>query len=292
MKSMTGYGRGAASSDTFAVNVELKTVNSRFLDVLLKLGSELQSLEPVIKRRISERLARGRIEVSLQSERTADVAYELDRGLIRGYVSALKEMQDEFGLTGEPDLNVVARLPNVMTPKRSDIDATFVAGVEDALSAALDDLEQMRSKEGELLAEELAARLATIESLLPPIVGEIESVREEYHQKLTKRIGEIMSRSGTDVELDQSRLAQEVAYMVDRSDISEEIARLTAHITHFREIMTEEKEVGKRLDFLTQELNREANTIASKSGNLRIKENALRIKSEIEKIREQVQNVE
>jgi uncharacterized protein (TIGR00255 family) len=292
MKSMTGFGRGAVTEQTFAVTVELKTVNNRFLDVALKLSGEMQPLEATIKRSISNRLSRGRVDVNLQYDRTNEINYELNRPLITGFLAAMKDMQEEFSLTGEPDLNVVARLPNVLLPKKDDIGKEFVAGVEKALTAALDDLERMRENEGRMLKDELAGRLNEIERRLPAIETESATIGEEYHQRLTKRISEMLAKSDSQIEIDQSRLAQEIAYIADRADISEEIARLTTHIEHFRTIMDEEKEVGKRLDFLTQELNREANTITSKTNNMVVKENALQIKSEIEKIREQVQNVE
>ena len=289
---MTGFGRGSASGDAFSVTVELKSVNNRFLDIALKLNGELQPLEAVIKHTITDRLSRGRVDVNLQYDRTTEIKYELNRPMISGFLSAMKEMQDEFGLSGEPDLNVVARLPNVLAPKKDEIDPAFIVGVENALLAALDDLEQMREKEGSMLKRELDMRLTEIERRLPAIISESATVGAEYQERLSKRISEMLARSETQIELDQARLAQEIAYIADRSDISEEIARLTTHIEHFRQIMKEEKEVGKRLDFLTQELNREANTILSKSTDLTIKEAALAIKAEIEKLREQVQNVE
>lgn len=289
---MTGFGRGTASGENFAVTIELKTVNNRFLDISLKLGGELQAVEASIKRAISDRLARGRVEVNFQYDRTAEVRYELNRPVISGFLAAMKEMQDEFGLSGEPELNVVARLPNVMTAKKDEIDREFLDGVGSAVSLALEDLDAMRAKEGAMLKAELSSRLNEIERRMPAIVSESATIGDEYQQRLTKRIGEMLAKSETQIELDQARLAQEIAYIADRADISEEIARLTTHIEHFRQIMDEEKEVGKRLDFLTQELNREANTITSKTGNMVVKENALQIKSEIEKIREQIQNVE
>ena len=289
---MTGFGRGAVVEDDFAVTVELKTVNNRFLDVSIRLSSEMQQLESTIKRLIANRLARGRVDVSLQFDRAEEISYELNRPLITGFLAAMKDMQQEFSLSGEPDLNVIARLPNVLITRKDEISDEFVVAVETAVAAALDDLEKMRGNEGEMLGNELEFRLAEIEKRLGPIESEATNVGEEYRQRLTKRIGEMLAKSDSQIEIDQSRLAQEVAYLADRSDISEEIARLRSHIEHFRGIMKEEKEVGKRLDFLTQELNREANTIASKTGNLIVKEHALAIKSEIEKIREQVQNVE
>jgi uncharacterized protein (TIGR00255 family) len=292
MKSMTGFGRGFESSEDFAVTVELKTVNNRFLDVALRLSSELQPLESTIKRLIGNRLSRGRVEVNLTYERTSEVHYELNRPMISGYLTAMKKMQEDFNLAGEPDLNVIARLPNVLTQKKDDLPEVFILAIENAVNFALDDLQKMRENEGLMLKNELIFRLNEIEKLLPTIESEADSVTEEYRQRLTKRIGELLSKSDSQIEIDQSRMANEVAFLADRCDISEEIQRLKSHIEQFRQIINEEKEIGKRLDFLTQEFNREANTIASKTNNLVIKENALTIKSEIEKIREQVQNVE
>ncbi len=292
MKSMTGFGRGFESSDDFAVTVEIKTVNNRFLDINLRLGSELQPLESTIKRQIGNRLSRGRVDVNLTYERTTQINYDLNRPMISGFLAAMKQMQDEYSLSGQPDINVVARLPNVLVPKTDDLDEHFVVGLERAVNFALDDLEKMRHNEGGMLKNELSFRLNEIENRIPAIESEAEGVAEEYRQKLTKKITEMLARTESQIDIDQGRLAQEVAYMADRCDISEEIQRLRSHIEQFRQILDEETEVGKRLDFLTQELNREANTVASKTNNMIVKENALAIKSEIEKIREQVQNVE
>lgn len=289
---MTGFGRGTVAENNFSIAVELKTVNNRFLDVNLRLSGDLQNLESAIKRIIGGRLSRGRVDVNLQFDRTDEINYELNRPLIAGFLSAMKKMQGEFSLGGEPDINVIARLPNVVMPKKEDLGSDFAAGLERALTIALDDLEKMRDNEGRMLKVELESRLTKIESRMPAIESESANVSEEYRERLTKRIGEMLERSDAQIEIDQARLAQEIAYIADRADISEEIARLTAHIEHFRAIMDEDKDVGKRLDFLSQELNREANTITSKTGNMTVKENALAIKSEIEKIREQVQNVE
>lgn len=289
---MTGFGRGSASNDATNAAVELKTVNNRFLDVNLKLPSDLQHLENALKRVITARLNRGRVDVTLQIERTEDVTYEVNRGLISGFLNAMSELKGEFNLAGEPDVNVIARIPNIITAKRADVSADLESAVQAALDRALDDLEKMRSTEGDLLGAELETRLAGIEGRLVPIEAAAADVADEFSERLKKRVDTILEKLGTAAEPDPARLAQEVAYLADRVDISEEITRLKAHIDHFRQIMSEEKDVGKRLDFLTQELNREANTITSKTNNLSVKENALAIKSEIEKIREQVQNIE
>ena len=289
---MTGFGRGTATGEDFEISVDIKTVNNRFLDVVLKLGGELQALESPLKKLVGSRVARGRVDVSIQYDRTQELSYELNRPVISGYLQALKEMQSDFDIEGQPDLNVIARLPNVLSTKKEDVSDEFIAAVETALTAALDDLTVMRASEGEMLKKELTDRLSNIALHVDLIEKEAESISEEYRQRLTKRIGELLAKSESQIELDQGRLAQEVAYLADRSDISEEISRLRTHIVQFRTIMDDEKEVGKRLDFLTQELNREANTITSKTNNMTVKENALQVKSEIEKIREQVQNVE
>lgn len=289
---MTGFGRGSINENNSSIVIELKTVNNRFLDVNLRLSGELQDLESQIKRIVGARLSRGRVDVNLQYDVKKEMIYELNRPMIAGFLAAMKEMQEEFGLAGGPDLNVIARLPNVVTQKGEDLGPEFAAGVEKALVAALDDLEKMRENEGRMLKHELETQLSEIERRIPAIESEAASVADESRERLTKRINEMISRTDSQIEIDQARLAQEIAYIADRADISEEIARLRTHIEHFRTKMDEERDVGKQLDFLTQELNREANTITSKTNNMTVKENGLAIKGEIEKIREQVQNVE
>ena len=303
---MTGYGRGSAEGEHFAVSVDLKTVNNRFLDVHLRLSGELSSLEPVIKRQISSRLSRGRVDATVNFERTAQTAYELNRPLIAGYVTALREMQKEFSIGGELDINVLARLPGALQPARDGLGDDVVAGIQKALAEGLDELERMRAQEGETLRQEmaeriylidplghfLAQRLDKIDALVPTIESAAAGLVDAYRARLQKRIGELLNRNGQVVEIDPARLAQEVAYLSDRSDVSEEMVRLRSHLTQFREALSSTGETGKMLDFLLQELNREANTTLSKSTDLSIKEAALAIKAEVEKLREQVQNVE
>jgi uncharacterized protein (TIGR00255 family) len=292
MKSMTGYGRGSVVGEDFAVAVDLKSVNNRFLDIHLRLSSELSSLEPAIKRRIGGRVSRGRIDVTLTFERTSELIYDLNRPLIAGYVKALREMQQEFLVAGELDLNVLARVPGALQPARDALSEKMVAGIERAVEEALDDLDRMREQEGATLRVEMEERIARIESFIPRIEVAADGLVEAYRTRLQKRISELLSRDGQVIELDPGRLAQEVAYLADRSDVSEEMVRLRSHLTQFREAFKTTAEVGKMLDFLLQELNREANTTLSKSTDLSIKEAGLGIKAEVEKLREQVQNVE
>lgn len=289
---MTGYGRGAVMGEHFSAAVDLKTVNNRFLDIHLRLSSELSALEPSIKKRITARLSRGRVDVAITLERTSQVAYELNRPLIAGYVGALREMQQEFQIAGEVDINVIARLPGALQPARDALDGPMVEGVERALDEALNELERMREQEGAALQAEMRDRLNRIEGLIPIIEGAAGGLVDTYRQRLQKRIGELLNRETQLIELDQARMAQEIAYLADRSDVSEEMVRLKSHLMQFREALDSTTETGKMLDFLLQELNREANTTLSKSTELSIKEAALGIKAEVEKLREQVQNVE
>src|ERR1043166_4068675 len=275
MKSMTGYGKGMVAGDDFSVSVDLKTVNNRFLDIHLRVGSELASLEPSIKKRITSRLTRGRVDVTVSVERVAQVAYELNRPLIAGYINALKQLQQDFDIAGELDIN-----------------EKVITGLEQALDQALDELEKMREQEGEALKNELRDRVHKIENLVPVIEASAAGLADAYRLRLQKRIGELLNRGGQIVEVDPVRLAQEVAYLADRSDVSEEMVRLRSHLSQFQEALDAPGEAGKMLDFLLQELNREANTTLSKSTDLVIKEAGLAIKAEVEKLREQVQNVE
>jgi len=292
MKSMTGYGRGSVVGEDFFVSVDLKTVNNRFLDIHLRLNTELLSLEPAIKRRIGSRLSRGRVDLTISFERTSEVAYELNRPLIAGYLSALREMQREFDIAGELDINLLARVPGALQPARESLDEKMIAGIEKAVDEALDELERMREQEGRALCTEMHERLEKIEALVPTIEEAAAGLVDLYRARLQKRIAELLNRDGQMIELDPARLAQEVAYLSDRSDVSEEMLRLRSHLAQFREALDSTSESGKMLDFLLQELNREANTTLSKSADLSIKEAALAIKAEVEKIREQVQNVE
>jgi len=289
---MTGFGRGAASGEDFTVAVEIKSVNNRYLDIHLRLSQELSPVEMIIRRVVTARLSRGRVDLTVNLDRTGPTAYEINRPLIAGHVNALRDIQHEFNLGGEIDINSVARFPGALTPARDDLNDTNIAGIESALNEALDSLEQMRESEGAALAEEMRVRVAKIEAEVPVIESAASGLVDAYRQRLQKRISELVARGGQAIELDAGRLAQEVAYLADRSDISEELVRLRSHLEQFRVALDVEGEVGKRLDFLLQELNREANTVLAKSTEVSIKDAALAVKAEVEKLREQVQNVE
>jgi len=293
MKSMTGFGRGTVTGDSFSVAVEIKTVNNRFLDVHLRMSQELAPLEMNLRKLISSRLSRGRVDVSINLERTGGASYEINRNLIAGYIKALREVQTEFNLAGDVDINTLTRLPGAMGQARSGIDEAMTEGILRAIAEALDELEKMRAIEGATLAEEMRVRLAKIEAEVPVIEDAAASIIDTYRQRVQKRVNELLARGDNQlIEVDTGRLAQEVAYLADRSDITEELARLRSHLEQFRVTINNSGEVGKRLDFLLQELNREANTVLSKSTEIAIKDAGLAIKAEVEKLREQVQNVE
>jgi uncharacterized protein (TIGR00255 family) len=232
------------------------------------------------------------VDVAVNFERTSAVIYEVNRPLIAGYVEALREVQKEFHIPGEVDINSLARLPGALQTARDGLTEGMIAGVERAVDEALSELERMRENEGAILQAEMHERLQKIEGLVPAIEESAAGLVEAYRARLQKRIAELLTRDGQMVETDQARLSQEVAYLADRSDVSEEMVRLRSHLGQFREALNSETETGKMLDFLLQELNREANTTLSKSTDLGIKEAALGIKAEVEKLREQVQNVE
>lgn len=289
LRSMTGYGQGSASGETFSVSIDMRSVNNRNLDIHWRSPQELASLEIPLKKQIQSVISRGRVDVTINFTQTNPVEYEINRSLVQGYVEALRTIRDEFGLSGEPDLPTIARLPNVLIAKSSHgLTDEVVQGIEQALTQAIGSLIAMRAVEGHQLQKEILARIDGIESQLAIIEANVEGVVDAYREKLKKRLAEILEKK----VVDETRLAQEVAYLAERSDITEEIARLRSHISQLRELVGGEDEIGKKLDFLLQETNREANTILSKSAELAICDAAIAIKTEVEKLREQAQNVE
>ena len=201
MKSMTGYGKGMVAGDDFSVSVDLKTVNNRFLDIHLRVGSELASLEPAIKKRITSRLSRGRVDVSISMERASQIAYELNRPLIAAYVNALRQLQQDFGIAGELDINVLARIPGAIQPAKNGVDERMTVALEAALDQALDELEKMREHEGEALKKELRERVQKIESLVPVIEASAAGLADAYRQRLQKRLADRQAGSPTREEV-------------------------------------------------------------------------------------------
>ncbi len=289
LKSMTGYGKGAVSGEGFSVTVDIRSVNNRNLDIHWRAPYELAALEIPLKKQVQAAVARGRVDINVSFQQTSDTVYELNRPLIRGYLSAMQMMREEFGLAGEPDLASIARLPNVMmSPTDNRLSDKVVQGVEQALIQALTALVEMRAVEGHELQKELLTRVDRIETRLRVIEANAGTVTDFYREKLHKRLAELVEK----VSVDETRLAQEVAYLAERCDVTEEITRLNSHLGQLRELLANDGEIGKKLDFLLQETNREANTILSKASELEICDAAIDIKTEVEKLREQANNVE
>ena len=290
IKSMTGFGQGSAEGTNFKVRVDIRSVNNRFLDIHTRLPQELASLELTVKKQVQAALHRGRIDLTVIVEQMKQATFEINRPLVAGYLAAIEELKKEFGLEGEISLELIAKLPGAMQVSQDSgrLDEALVAAVVAAVSQALVALTEMRLIEGQELGVEINSRLDNIEKQLPGIETEAARLPGIYREKLTKRLEDLQGA----VQVDEARMAQEAIMLADRSDISEEIVRLKSHIAQMRDVVRSDEEVGKRLDFILQEMNREANTILSKSSDISISDAAIVIKTEVEKMREQGQNVE
>ena len=295
--SMTGFARAQVRvHDQLVCTLSLKSVNHRFLDLQLRLPSGLDALEMDLRRVMKDSLRRGHVELSLSFDRSTQQRAGYNRDLVAGYLDAFKAARDEFSLAGEPDLNAILRMPAALqSENRSNPEedlAAIAESVQKAIGPLIDELKIMRAREGESLAAILHASLNRLEEATAAVTELRPEVEQRYEERLTQRL---IAAAGN--EFNRQRLLEEVAVLVDRSDIAEELARMSTHIGHFRELLTAGEEIGKKLDFLLQEMNREANTLLSKTGGVggkgtRITELGLAMKAEIEKAREQIQNVE
>ncbi len=290
MKSMTGYGKAEVLKDGRRLVVELKSVNHRFLDIGARLPRLFMPFEDVIRNRLSAILNRGHVDVYLNYEDCdKQKTVKVDMQLAKGYVDAAALIENEFGLKNDFQVTGLLKTSDILTVETPDDDECVLKQmVTDACDIAAKNLDNMRQAEGERLKEVLIALVNNIEALVDEIILLAPSVVEDYRKKLQDRIKEALA----DVDIDESKLANEVAFFVDKSNIDEETARLKSHITQIRKIFELSEPTGKKLDFLVQEFNREANTVCSKSNNLALTNKALALKNEIEKVREQIQNVE
>ena len=294
IRSMTGYAQVKEHvSDQLTISLSLKAVNHRFLDLHLRIPNELDAVEIRVRRVLKERLHRGHIEVTLSLERMGGAAFSVNRELVGGYLGAFRQVAEEFGVSAEPDLNAVLKLPGALNAANSD-DASneLEQGVAAALEKAIERLNHMREEEGRGAGAELRERMHH----LSKATNEVELLRHKvlkaYHEKVHGRMQELLT-----THIDADRILQEAAMLAERSDIQEELVRMKNHIQHFLSHLDAGGEVGKKLDFLLQEMNREANTLLSKTTGvageaLRITELGLAMKSEIEQAKEQVQNLE
>ena len=291
MRSMTGYGRGESAKDGFKFTVELNSINRKQSDIAVNLPKELIELEPRIRDEINAHLSRGRINavVAYHRAREGDGAVELDESLALAYLKALQRLQKRAKLNGAISIDTLLRVPGVLKSTEPTLEpATVWPSVEQALKRALGQLVKMREKEGKFLAADLTGRLDALADGVARIRQVAPSIVQHYREQLHSRIKE----AGLTVPIDDDRLCKEVVLFADRSDITEELTRLESHFQQFRECFKSTEPVGRTLDFLSQEMNRELNTIGSKSNAVEISQVVVRLKAELEKIREQVQNIE
>jgi uncharacterized protein (TIGR00255 family) len=289
--SMTGYGTGSAQKNDITVSTEIKTVNHRFLDLHVRIQREYLFLEGDVQQIIRKALDRGRVEVNIAIQNTGVAAFQVNSNLARGYLEAAASLQREFQFQDSLELKSLLSLPGIIQSR--DVLETDTAGILpelliSSINNALSGVLQMRRQEGEALRADMLRNLSSIQEQARSIRELSFNSSAETLAKLRERIAQLLPQG----ELDPQRLAQEAALLADKSDISEEIARLDSHIEQYYILMDSKEKTGKKLDFLLQELQREANTILSKSGNLEVSRHAIAIKADIEKLREQVQNIE
>lgn len=291
VKSMTGFGRGEYEENGRSFTVEIKTINHRYNDVSVRLPRQLSYLEDDIRKYILKSISRGKIDVYISQDKFSeeDVSVTIDETLACAYIKALNTLRDEFHLQDDITVTSISKLPDILNVSKAEEEKEVIWGtLSEAIRISLEQLIKMRTIEGQKLAYDILDR----EEYIKGIVGKIEErspvVVDEYKTKLTERLKEI----APDVNIDENRLAMEVALFADRSSITEEIVRLKSHLSQLEQILKEDEPIGRKLDFLIQEINREINTIGSKANDLEITKYVVEVKSEIEKIREQVQNIE
>ena len=289
MYSMTGYGKAEYSENGLEIIVEMKSVNNRFLDFNGKYPRAFVSFEDTIRKTVQSKLARGRVDmfVTLNDNRERAVSLSVDEALAKAYVKAAEKIFLETGVENDLTASVLMRMPNVVSEDAEKNEEDLKDLVLKLVSEACDNLNQMRKTEGEKLEAEILSHLSIIEKTVDKIKARAPEIKNEYREKLKARIEEFLE----DVKYDETRLLNEVAFFADKSNIDEEIARLYSHISQFKKICEGEL-AGRKLDFLVQEFNREANTVCSKANDAELTSYALELKCEIEKIREQIQNLE
>jgi len=300
IRSMTGFAQARIDRDGRSLRINLRSVNHRFLDLHLRMPDGFEVFESRVRQAIRNRLRRGHVDVNVYYEPAGPAAVEVNHEVAEAYMKAVEELRRQFGVKTEPDLIALFRLPGVVAApgaaselQNEEAQERLGAQLEACLEQALGRLETMRSSEGQTLATEMQGMLSRIVGKTAEIESLAERVRPAFARRLESKLNELLNG----VQMDPSRLAQEAALLAERSDVSEELARLRSHVEQFQKLLGSAGEVGKKLDFLLQEMQREANTLLSKtpgveSEGLAITSLALEVKSDIEKLREQAQNVE
>ncbi len=296
--SMTGFARVSGRiGELLTWTLSLKSVNHRFLDLHMRLPAGAESLEMRLRRLLKEKVLRGHLEVTLNVDRGLRPSAHFDRDLLQGYIAAFRSAASESSLDQQPDLNAIFRLPGVLTAESRFSEQEMQALEDDVTAqtgALVDALNRMRGQEGAALAEELGATMTRLDHIVGQVAHMRLDVQKAYYERISQRLSSLVNGN---LSMDRDRVLQEAAMLAERSDVEEEVTRLRTHIQHFQSLLQAGGEMGKKLDFLLQEMNREANTLLSKTGGVsgngqRITDLGLGMKSEIEKAREQVQNLE
>lgn len=290
--SMTGYGRSEKESELQKVLIEMKAVNHRYCDVVLKLPKKMAMFEDRIKKYVKQHVKRGRVEIYMgfEEQKGDDFTVSPNFSVLDQYVDALKAIQENYDIKRDFDLNLLTRFQDVFAIEYKEVDEDAIwTLIESALIEAVDSLVEMRRVEGQKLLEDINHRIALINGVIVQLEERAPEIVVIHKNKMRERITELLDES---IELDEVRLAQEVAYFSDKTSITEELVRLSSHLEQLGNIFDEKQSIGRKLDFLLQEINREINTIGSKSPDVDISNFVIELKSEFEKIREQIQNIE
>ena len=291
VKSMTGYGRGEANVNGRPITVELRSVNNRYLDCTVKLPRIYVFAEDAVKTRVQSRISRGKVDVyiTIGPSANGDVAISVNKPVADGYYAALKDLQDTYGLRDDISVSLLSRFQDVFLVEKTQEDLEALsADICAVLDLALDDFDAMRTREGEKLCQDVRSRAATIEGLVSKVEVRAPGIVADYRSKLVARMNEVLQNT----QIDESRILTEATIYADKVAVDEETVRLRSHLSQLEHMLSQGGAIGRKLDFLIQEFNREANTIGSKCSDIETAGYVVDIKAEIEKIREQIQNIE
>ena len=291
IKSMTGYGSAKGAAEDLEITVEVKSVNNRYLDTSVRMPRSFLFAEDAVKAAVQRHISRGKVDVFVSVDASAadNMTVKINEPLLRGYLEAIRHISDSYDLENDLTAVSVSRFPDILTVEKKDLDADSIsAGIAAVAEKALDDFDAMRLREGEKLCSDVLSRLETIEALVSTVEREAPKTVEEYRNRLREKMAELLGTAG----IDENRILSESAVFADHIAVDEETVRLRSHISQLRTMLSGRSPIGRKIDFLIQEFNREANTIGSKCQNSDIAHVVVDLKSEIEKIREQIQNIE
>ncbi len=290
LRSMTGFGHCEYTEQDITFTIEIKTVNHRYSDIFLRMPKQISAFEELIRSLASAKIQRGKIDIYITYNNKSSDFQEvmIDEGLAKAYCDSMRKISVNLGLRDDISATSLARFPDILKVEKQDNNEEVGKILEKAFSLALDELLQMRTREGEKLKESLLLNLSVIETYIGKICEKAPFVVKEYKEKLEARLSELIDLQ----KVDPGRIATEVAMFADKCSIDEELVRLRSHIMQMRDMLDAGSPVGKKADFLIQEMNREVNTIGSKASDIDITRNVVELKSEIEKLREQIQNIE